>query len=70
VPITVPAAAARNRSIEARRAARLDKFKRERLVIDYLNRGVSVRDIAVKLGVTEKRMRAIVKENRAGLCLH
>jgi transposase-like protein len=60
--VTVPAAAARDGSIEARRAARVEKFKRERLVIDYLNRGVSVREIAVKLGVTEKRMRAIVKE--------
>jgi hypothetical protein len=57
-----PPAQARNRAIEARRAARLEKFKRERLVIDYLNRGVSVREIAFKLGVTEKRMRAIVKE--------
>jgi hypothetical protein len=60
--VTVPAAAACDRSIEARRAAQVEKFKRERLVIDYLNRGVSVREIAVKLGVTEKRMRAIVKE--------
>jgi hypothetical protein len=48
--------------MEARRAARLNRFKRERLVIDCLNRGVSVREIAVKLGVTEKRMRAIVKQ--------
>ena len=60
--VTVPAAATRNRSIEARRAARLEKFKRERLVIDYLNRGVSVAEIAVQRGVTEKRMRAIVRE--------
>jgi hypothetical protein len=60
--VTVPAAAARDGSVEARRAARVEKFNRERLVIDYLNRGVSVREIAVKLGVTEKRMRAIVKE--------
>jgi hypothetical protein len=57
-----PAPAARNRSLKARRAARLERFKRERLIIDCLNRGVSVAEIAVKLGVTEKRMRAIIKE--------
>ena len=62
VPPAPPAPAARNRSIEARRAARLKRFKRERVVIDYLNRGVSVREIAVQMGVTEKRARAIVKE--------
>jgi hypothetical protein len=53
-----PLPAARDRSIEARRGARLNKFKRERLIVDYLNRGVSVREIAVKLGVAENRMRA------------
>jgi hypothetical protein len=58
----LPAPAGRNRSIEANRAARLNRFKRERLMIDYLKRGVSVREIAVQMGVTEKRMRAIVKE--------
>lgn len=57
-----PPAPSRNRSIEARRAARLKKFKRERLVIDYLNRGVSVREIAAQMGVTEKRAHAIVRE--------
>jgi transposase-like protein len=60
--VTVPSPQTRDRSIEARRAARLKKFQRERLVIDYLNRGVSIREIAVRLGVTEKRMRAIVRE--------
>jgi transposase-like protein len=35
---------------------------RERLIIDLLNRGVSVAEIAARLGVTEKRMRAIVRE--------
>ena len=60
-----PPAQARNQSIEARRAARLERFKRERLIIDYLNRGVSVREIAVQLGVTEKRMRAIVRDTLA-----
>ena len=61
--VTVPPAAKpRNRSIEARRAARVEKAMRERLIIDLLNRGVSVAEIAARLGVTEKRMRAIVRE--------
>ena len=61
--VTVPSAVEmRDRSIEATRAARLKKFERETLVIDYLNRGVSVAEIAVRLNVTEKRMRAIVRE--------
>ena len=52
----------RDRSIEARRAARRAKFERERLIVDYLNRGVSVSEIAQRIGVTEKRMRALVNE--------
>ncbi len=44
------------------RAARLAKFKREQLIVDYLNRGVSVAEIAAHVGVGEKRMRAIVRE--------
>ena len=57
-----PAEKPRNRSLEARRAARRAKFERERLVVDFLNRGVSVAEIAERIGVTEKRMRALVKE--------
>ena len=52
----------RNRSIEARRAARLARFERERLIVDFLNRGVPVAEIAARIGVTEKRMRALVNE--------
>ena len=52
----------RNRSVEARRAARQAKLERERLIVDFLNRGVSVAEIAQRIGVTEKRMRALVKE--------
>ncbi len=44
------------------RAARLTKFKREQLVVDYLNRGVSVAEIAARVGVGEKRMRAVIRE--------
>jgi hypothetical protein len=57
-----PAAKPRNRSIEARRAARRAKFERERLIVDSLNRGVAVAEIAERIGVTEKRMRALVHE--------
>ena len=47
---------------EEARAARLAKFKREQLIVDYLNRGVSIAEIAARVGVGEKRMRAIVRE--------
>ncbi len=47
------------------RAARLAKFKREQLIVDYLNRGVSVAEIAARVGVGEKRMRAIIRETLA-----
>ena len=57
------AAKPRNRSIEARRAARRAKFERERLIVDSLNRGVSVAEIAARIGVTEKRMRALVQRD-------
>ena len=52
----------RNRSIDARRAARRATFERERLIVDSLNRGVSVAEIAARIGVTKKRMRALVHE--------
>ncbi len=60
--LAVPPAAARGRSIEAWRAARLKKFKRERRILDLLNRGVSVSEIAAREGVREKSMRALVRE--------
>ena len=44
------------------RAARLARFKREQLIVDYLNRGVSVAEIAARIGVGEKRMRAVIRE--------
>ena len=44
------------------RVARLAKFKREQLIVDYLNRGVSVAEIAARIGVGEKRMRAIIRD--------
>jgi hypothetical protein len=56
---------ARGRSIEARRAVRQKKFERERLIVDLLNRGLPVAEIAQRIGVTEKRMRALVRESLA-----
>ncbi len=44
------------------RAARLKKFEREQLIVDYLNRGVSVVEIAAHIGVGEKRTRAVMRE--------
>ena len=40
---TIPPAQVRNRSIEARRAAWVAKFRRGRRIVDLLNRGVSGR---------------------------
>jgi hypothetical protein len=37
---TAPRAAPRDRSIQARRAARLIKVKREQRIVSFLNRGV------------------------------
>ncbi len=48
------------------RAARLAKFKREQRIVEYLNRGVSVAEIAARVGIGEKRMRAVIKDPRTG----
>jgi transposase-like protein len=55
------ASALRSPQAEAR-AARLAKFERERLIVEYLNRGVSVAEIAMRFDVGEKRMRAFIRE--------
>ena len=44
------------------RAARLARFEREQVIVGFLNRGVSTPEIAAKIGVGEKRMRAIVRD--------
>ena len=49
------------------REARLAKFKREQLIVEYLNRGVSIAEIAAQVGVNEKRMRAIIRDPRTGI---
>jgi hypothetical protein len=47
---------------KASRAARHEKFERERRIVNYLNAGVSVAEIAAREGVTHRRMRAVVQE--------
>ena len=59
---TAPRAVPRDRSVEARRAARQAKARRERRIIASLNRGASVAVIAEWEDVGEKRMRALVRD--------
>jgi hypothetical protein len=61
----VPPAAPRKRPIEARRAARKLRYEREKLIVEYLNFGISIPEIAASCGVTEKHMRAFVRETLA-----
>jgi transposase-like protein len=42
-------------------ATRLEEVNREQLVVGYLNSGVSVAEIAARVDVGEKRMRAIIR---------
>ena len=46
----------------AARARRVARYERERLIVDYLNRGVGVAEIAARFRVGEKRMRATIRE--------
>ena len=59
---TSPLAVPRDRSAEARRAARQAKARRERRILESLNRGVSVAQIAEREDVGEKPMRALVRD--------
>jgi hypothetical protein len=49
-PLEAAAAAVPSNPPADARAARLREFEREQLIVDYLNRGVSVAEIAVRLG--------------------
>ena len=60
-PLKAAPAVAGNRPVPTR-AARLAKFRREQLIVGYLNRGVSVAEIAARIGVGEKRTRAVIRE--------
>lgn len=55
-------AARRSRSIKARRAARSLKAAREQGIVNRLNAGVSIAEIAAQDGVTDRRMREVVRE--------
>ena len=59
---TAPRAVPRDRSVEARRAARQAKARRERRIIESLNRGVSVAEIAEREDVGENHIRALVRD--------
>ncbi len=52
----------RDRSVEARREARRKKHARERRIVDFLNRGVSMAELAAREGVTRRRMQMLVKD--------
>lgn len=49
-------------SRDRRRVARRARLERERRIVDDLNRGVPIAEIATRAGVTEKSLRAEVKE--------
>ena len=55
----------RDRSVEARRDARLKKDARERRIVDLLDRGVSMAELAVREGVTLRGMQMLVKTTLA-----
>ena len=57
-----PPAVRRDRSIAARRKARRTMAAREQQIVNLLNAGVSVAEIAQSQGVTHRRMRMIVAE--------
>jgi DNA-binding CsgD family transcriptional regulator len=61
-PGPTPPAVRRDRSHEARRAARVRKAEREQRIVTLLNRGVSVAEIAAREGLSLTRMRGLVRE--------
>jgi hypothetical protein len=56
-----PPARRRDRSAAARRAARQRRAEREARIVDLLNRGVSVAEIADRDGVGERAMRKSIR---------
>lgn len=49
-------------SRDRRRVARRTRLERERLIVDGPNRGVSIAEIAARIGVTEKGLRPEIKQ--------
>ena len=60
-PHPPPPPVRRDRSVAARRAARFKKTEREGRIVDLLNRGVSVAEIAAREGLSTSRMRRLVQ---------
>ncbi len=56
----------RDKAAEARRKARLEKDAREKRIIDRLNRGMSIAELAAREGVTLRRMQILVRDILAG----
>ena len=52
----------RDKAAEVRRKARLKRDSREEWIIDKLNRGMSVAELATRQGVTLRRMQILVRE--------
>ena len=50
------------------RVARLKTFERDRLIVDYLNRGVWLAEIAARVGAGDERMRALVVTMARNTC--
>jgi len=57
-----PPAVRRDQSMAARRAAQRKKAEREMRIACFLNEGLSTSEIAVREGLTQRRMRAVVQE--------
>src|SRR5271166_4949089 len=52
----------RDKAAEARRKARLKRDAREKRIVDRLNRGMSLAELAARQGVTLRRMQILVPE--------
>ncbi len=61
-PESAPQKPRRDRSAEARAAARRGRAERERSILSLLNGGVSIAEIAARRGLTERRVRMLVQE--------
>jgi DNA-binding CsgD family transcriptional regulator len=61
LPEAPPSRTHRDRSIPARRKARQAKAERERGIVNLLNAGVSVAEIAAREGVSLKRTRNLAR---------
>jgi len=58
---SAPPAPRRDRSAAARRAARQERAERETAIVDLLNGGLSIAEIADRVGVSERAMRKSIR---------